>query len=115
MNKYLTNHTTFHSSYIRGSQRGLKQSDQEILFDLGKSGFKIKSYQSGSIHWYFGKKQIIAAANQGYLQRNISDRLIGVELVVDLDEKIIITFNKEKRGPRQIRKNLRARRNYKLN
>ena len=111
MKKYLSKHITFHASYVRGSQRGLKQSDQEILFNLGMLGFKIKSYHAGSIHWYFGKKQIIKAVNQGYLQPDISHRLIGVELIMDLDEKIIITFNKEKRGPGQIRKNLRAKRN----
>ena len=52
-NMILTKH-----SVERSSQRGLNPHDLEILFNLGKLGFCLKSTHSGAVHWFFGKKNI---------------------------------------------------------
>ena len=90
----------------RASQRGLKPPDIQILFELGKLGFKQKEYHSGAIYWFFGNKVIKNAIRFNKLKKGNADRYIGTTLVLDLNELHVITVVKEKRGPDQLRKNL---------
>ena len=105
MNEILTKH-----ALKRSSQRGLKSSDIQILFKLGKLGFKQKEYHSGAIYWFFGNKVIKKAIRLNKLQKGNADKYIGTTLVLDLNELNIITVVKEKRGPDQLRKNLKSKR-----
>jgi len=105
MNKFLTKHTN-----IRSSHRGLKTTDVAILFKLGKLGFRLKSYHSGAIYWFFGKKIIDKLIELKKLNPNVANKYIGTTLIVDLNEETIITVIKEKKGPNQIRKNLKGKR-----
>ena len=41
---------------------------------------------------------------------NVANKYIGTTLIVDLNEETIITVIKEKKGPNQIRKNLKGKR-----
>ena len=77
---------------------------------MGKLGFKQKEYHSGAIYWFFGNKVIKKAIRLNKLQKGNTDKYIGTTLVLDLNELNIITVVKEKRGPDQLRKNLKSKR-----
>ena len=105
MKKFLTQHAK-----TRSSHRGLKTTDVDTLFKLGKLGFRLKSYHSGVIYWFFGKKIIDKLIELKKLNPSVANKYMGTTLIVDLNEEAVITVIKEKKGPNQIRKNLKGKR-----